>query len=86
MKAVFSKGFVTGFAFAIVVLAVTAAWAGSGIGAVLNLGKKNSVDHQTALTGNAPVSMLKIQNQGAGTAANFSVQGGAAPFSVDSQT
>ena len=61
--------------------------AGTGVGAVFNLGETNSVNATSTLKGgvaNGP--MLKITNSGAGTALNLQVPFNKAPMFVNSST
>jgi hypothetical protein len=67
-----------------VLLAITAAANGVGIGAVFNLGKTNKVNGTSTLTGKTPGPMLTVINSGQGTALNLHVSSGHAPFSVNS--
>ena len=76
----FLKGTVLGAVSAVVILTATAALAGSGVGAVFNLGRTNSVNRQSALVGTATGAMLRVQNKGTGPAASFQVAAGKAPF------
>ncbi len=69
-----------------VLLAITAAANGIGVGAVFNLGKTNKVNATSALTGKTQDPMLTVINSGQGTALNLHVSSGHAPFSVNSAT
>ena len=80
----FLKGTVLGSVSAVVILTATAALAGSGVGAVFNLGRTNSVNRQSGLVGTATGAMLRVQNKGTGPAASFQVAAGKAPFAVNS--
>ena len=51
MQVSFAKGLMAGAAGAAVVLAITAAANGTGIGAVFNLGRTNKVNATSTLTG-----------------------------------
>jgi hypothetical protein len=84
MKGNLLKGVVLGAVTATVVLAATAAVAGSGVGAVFNLGRTNSVNRTSVLVGRTAGAMLRVQNKGSGPAANFQVAAGRAPFAVNS--
>jgi len=78
---------------ALVLGVATTALAGTGVGATLNLGKVNSVSALSTLVGGTASSMLKVDNNGAGTALDLQVgpsttppeQKTAAPMKVDSQ-
>ena len=58
------------------------ALAGTGVGAVFNLGKTNSVNKLSALVGSVSGPMLRIDNNGRGSALNLEVQPGKAPLKV----
>jgi hypothetical protein len=83
MKRPFLKGALIGGLSAAVVMVSSAALAGTGIGAVFNLGKVNSVNAQSALVGSSSLSMLRVKNSGSGRAASFQVKSGHAPFAVN---
>ena len=78
---------------ALVLGVATTALAGTGVGATFNLGKVNSVGALSTLVGSTASSMLKVDNNGAGTALDLQVgptttppdQKTAAPMTVDSQ-
>jgi len=78
---------------ALVFGAATTALAGTGVGAVFNLGKANTVDAVSKLAGATTSSMLMVDNNGAGTALDLRVgpsttpaaEKGVAPMKVDSQ-
>jgi len=71
----------------------SAALAGTGVGAAFNLGKTNTVDALSSLVGSTSSSMLKVDNNGSGTALDLRVgpsttppdQKAVAPMKVDSQ-
>jgi hypothetical protein len=86
VKLTFLKGVALGSVVASVTLTATSAMAGTGIGAVFNLGKTNRVDATSHLTGKASGSMLALTNTGAGPALGLKVGNGIAPFSVNSST
>jgi hypothetical protein len=87
--------FVAGLAvvLALVLGVATTALAGTGVGATFNLGKVNSVGALSTLVGTTASSMLKVDNNGAGTALDLQVgpsttppaDKAAAPMTVDSQ-
>lgn len=81
----FVVGLVVG-ALAAAVVSAGAAVAGTGIGGVLNLGRMNTVNAQTALRGTTGQRMLLITNLGSGPALGLRVQPGSAPFTVNSST
>jgi hypothetical protein len=84
MQLSFGKGLTAGAAGVAVLLAITAAANGTGLGAVFNLGKTNKVNATSTLTGKTQSPMLTVINSGHGTALSLHVSGGHAPFSVNS--
>jgi len=86
MQLSFGKGLMAGAAVVAVLLALTAAANGTGVGAVFNLGRTNKVNATSTLTGKTQHPMLTVINSGHGTALNLSVSSGHAPFSVNSAT
>jgi hypothetical protein len=77
MKPTFFKGIALGAATCFVMLAVTSALAGTGIGDVFNLGQVNSVDDTSTLQGNVPAgAQLLVHNQGNGAAVRGESNGG----------
>jgi hypothetical protein len=66
VKTTFFKGVVLGAVVSVVTVMATAAFAGSGIGAVFNLGKGNIVNHQSALSGSTNDQELRILNSNTG--------------------
>lgn len=83
MKRPFLKGALIGGLGAALVMVSSAALAGTGIGAVFNLGRVNSVNAQSALVGSASTTMLRVRNTGNGRAVSFQVKSGHAPFAVN---
>jgi hypothetical protein len=74
-------GTVAGAVLSAVALSGGTALAGSGVGAVFNLGQTNAVDAQTVLTGTVNGALLRVTNTGTGaTAMNLQVPTGHAPF------
>lgn len=86
MQLNFGKGLMAGAAGVAVLLAITAAANGTGIGAVFNLGQTNKVNATSTLTGKTQHPMLTVINSGHGTALNLHVSSGHPPFSVNSAT
>ena len=86
MQLSFGKGLMAGTAGVAVLLAITAAANGTGIGAVFNLGKTNKVNATSTLAGKTQGPMLTVINSGRGTALSLHVSSGHAPFSVNSAT
>jgi hypothetical protein len=73
----------SGAVLAAVVLFGGAAIAGTGVGAVFNLGQTNTVNAQSVLTGSSNAGLFKVANTGTGTgsvALNLQVPSGRAPF------
>jgi hypothetical protein len=65
-------------------MVATAAMAGTGIGGVFNLGKTNTVDATTSLSGSSSGAQLGVTNSGAGPALSLKVASGKPPLSVNS--
>jgi hypothetical protein len=63
---------------------VSPALGGSGIGAIFNLGKTNSVNAVTTLTGKSSSRMMQITNSGSGSALYLSTKSNVAPMKVTS--
>lgn len=83
----FSKGVVAGTVAAVLILGVATAFAGTGVGAVFNLGQLNSVNQTSRLTGNSAGSMLKVKNTNPAAGAfgvAIEVEAGRPPFQVNS--
>ena len=78
------KSVIIGVGSAAAVIAITGAAAGSGVGAVFNLGETNKVNATSSLTGSTKHSMLSVTNNGAGSALSLQVGKGKAPLSVNS--
>src|SRR3954454_17384536 len=82
----FLKGAVAGGTGAAAVLAATAAFAGTGIGAVFNLGQTNTVNATSTLTGaKSSGPELQVTNTSA-TGVAITTAVGKAPLSVSSTT
>src|SRR6266545_1176167 len=76
-----------GAAAAALCLTTTTALAGSGVGAVFNLGQTNTVNGTSTLTGVTAAPQLTVKNtstNSAATALNLSVAAGRTPFKVNS--
>ncbi len=86
MRHPFYRGVVLGSVVSIVALMASTALAGTGIGAVFNLGKSNSVNRSSTLTGSTSGKMLQVTNKGSGPALGLTVQAGKAPMTVNSAT
>jgi hypothetical protein len=81
----FMKGVLVGALVAAIVTMAGTAVAGTGIGAVFNLGKTNSVDKTSILAGKTPDRVLQVTNRGAGPALGLTVKAGKPPLVVNSK-
>ena len=79
------KGAVIGAVTASVVMISATAMAGTGIGAVFNLGKSNTVNARSLLTGKTAKPELAVGNRGTGPALRLNAQAGHAPLSVSNK-
>ena len=86
MQLSFGKGLMAGAAGAAVVLAITAAANGLGVGTAFLLGKTNKVNATSTLTGTTTGPMLNVINSGPGTALSLHASSGHPPFTVNSAT
>jgi hypothetical protein len=86
MRLTFLKGITLGAIVAVATLSTTTALAGTGIGAVFNLGGTNRVNASSSLQGSASGPTLKLANAGSGAALGLQVAAGKAPFTVNSAT
>jgi hypothetical protein len=74
-----------GAAVATVANLAAGAIAGTGVGGIFNLGKTNTVNAQSILTGSSPsAAQLKVQNTGGDSALSLQVGSGVAPLKVNS--
>ena len=80
----FYKGVVLGSVVAVVVLMAATALSGTGIGAVFNLGKANTVNRTSSLSGATKGKMLQVTNKGSGAALGLKVKAGRPPLAVNS--
>jgi hypothetical protein len=78
------KPVLIGIGAAAIVMAITGASLGSGVGALFSLGQTNKVNATSSLVGSARHSMLSVTNKGTGPALSLQVARGKAPFSVSS--
>jgi hypothetical protein len=62
MKATFLKGVALGSVVSLTMLAATAAFAGTGVGKVFNLGETNRVNDRSQLEGATPSAVLNVTN------------------------
>ena len=89
VKATFFKGIVLGSVVSFAMLSATAAFAGSGVGAVFNLGKFNGVNNTTTLGGSTAGKQLNVvntKNAPGSTGIGITVHGGKPPLVVNSST
>ena len=80
--------FMTGVVIGSLVVAVAAlagtAFAGTGLGAVFHLGRTNTVDRVSTLTGSTSGKMLQVTNAGTGSALGLTTPPDAAPLRANS--
>jgi hypothetical protein len=89
MKATFLKGVALGSAISLVTLAGTAAFAGTGVGKVFNLGEDNRANARSQLEGSTPSAVLKVTNSDKSATASgvaIDVPGTDPPLVVNSST
>jgi hypothetical protein len=79
----FFKGVLLGATVSSLVLTAATALAGTGVGAVFNLGRTNKVNAQSTLTGAAGRRILQITNTGSGAGLGIRVRAGKAPIAVN---
>jgi len=84
MRHPFYKGVLLGSVVAVVVLMAATALAGTGIGAVFNLGKVNTVNRTSSLSGATKGKLLQVTNKGSGAALGLKVKAGRPPLAVNS--
>jgi hypothetical protein len=80
----FLKGAAVGGIASALVVAATAALAGTGVGGIFNLGQTNTVNAKTSLKGSTAKKNLQITNTGSGSALGLKVGPGHPPMTVDS--
>jgi hypothetical protein len=85
MSAALVKGAVIGAVTASVVMISATAMAGTGIGAVFNLGKTNTVNARSILAGKTSKPELSVSNKGTGPALRLNAKSGHAPLSVSNK-
>ena len=89
MKATFLKGVALGSAVSLATLAATAAFAGTGVGKVFNLGETNRVNSRSQLEGATPSAVLNVTNSDKSATASgvsIDVPGSSPPLVVNSAT
>jgi hypothetical protein len=79
------KGALVGAIASSIVMISASALAGTGIGAVFNLGTTNKVNAQTTLTGKVKGKSLQLTNTGSGPALGITVRPGNAPLVVSAK-
>jgi hypothetical protein len=79
------KGAFVGAVASSIVMISASALAGTGIGGVFNLGKTNTVNAQTTLTGKVKGQSLQLTNRGSGPALGITVRAGTAPLVVSAK-
>lgn len=84
MRSQFMKGVLVGSLVAAIVTIAGTALAGTGIGAVFNVGRTNTVNRASVLTGTTSGRMLQVTNKGTGAALGLTVRAGKAPLVVNS--
>jgi hypothetical protein len=89
MKATFLKGVLLGAVVGSMTLVGTAAFAGTGVGGIFNLGKYNGVNGTTTLAGSTRGKQLSVVNTNSGAGATgvaIAVHNGKPPLTVNSAT
>src|SRR3954469_17417783 len=77
------RGAIVGAIASAAVLLTSSAFAGTGIGAVFNLGKSNTVNAQSTLKGASTGKTLQLANSGSGAGLGVTVGAGKAPITVN---
>ena len=85
MRPRFLRVLVVGMVAGALALSATSVIAGTGIGAVFNLGRVNKVNLVTVLQGSTTSRLLQVTNTGTGPALQLTVKAGAAPLQVGSE-
>ncbi len=86
MRSRYVRGLLIGAMAGGLAVSATNAIAGSGVGAVFNLGKANRVNRVTVLQGSTTARLLQVTNTGAGPALQLKVKAGTTPMQVSSET
>lgn len=84
----FFKGVALGAVVSVVLLSAQAAFAGTGVGAIFNLGRTNSVNGATTLTGTTAGSQLQVTNKSTSSSAfglSITTSTARPPLKVNSQ-
>jgi hypothetical protein len=85
----FFKGVILGAAVAMVTLVASAAFAGTGVGKIFNLGEDNRVNSRSQLEGTAPSALFSVTNANKSASASgisIAVPAGNPPLVVNSAT
>jgi hypothetical protein len=82
----FLSGAAVGGLTAALVLIAATALAGTGVGAVFNLGKINRVNRLSTLQGEADTQLLRVNNKGGGPALSLITEPGVQPITTNSTT
>jgi hypothetical protein len=82
----FLSGAAVGGLTAAVVLIAATALAGTGVGAVFNLGKVNKVNRLSTLQGETDNQLLRVNNKGGGPALSLVTEPGVQPLTTNSTT
>jgi hypothetical protein len=85
MRPRYLRGFVVATVAVGLAVFATNAIAGTGIGAILNLGRTNKVNQTTVLQGSTTSRLLQVTNTGTGPALQLTVKAGTAPMAVTSE-
>src|ERR671933_315831 len=85
MRSGLLKGILLGLTVTVLFLTAAAAFAGTGIGGVFNLGRVNSVNAKSSLSGKTAKPMLKIRNKGHGRALSLITKPDVPPMKVSSR-
>jgi hypothetical protein len=85
MRNGFMKGVLAGSLIAAIVTFTATAFAGTGLGAVFNLGRTNSCDRTSTLTGTTSGKVLQVTNAGLGPALGLTTDPETPPLRVSSR-
>jgi hypothetical protein len=85
MRRRYLRGFVVATVAVGLAVSATGAIAGTGINAILNLGRTNKVNQTTVLQGSTTSRLLQVTNTGTGPALQLTVKAGKAPMAVNSE-
>ena len=88
-RGTFFKGVALGAVVSVITLGAQAAYAGTGIGAVFNLGRSNAVTGTSTLVGTTPGAQLQVTNKSTSTSASgvsITVNSARPPMRTNSKT